>query len=82
MAQFPLSQTRRIEASTSMAWYNYRIDVYSHLYINGLYQGYRRDKGDAPDGFALQRANLAWVVDNSSFGIASPMDGARRRFQI
>lgn len=82
MAQFPISQTRRIEASTSMAWYNYRIDVYSYVYVNGLYSGYRRDKADAPDGFSLQRANLAWVVDNSSFGIASPMDGARRRFQV
>ncbi len=82
MAQFPLSQSRRIEASASMAWYNYRIDIYSHLYIDNWYQGARREKGDAPDGFSLQRMNLAYVVDNSSFGIASPMRGARRRFQV
>ncbi len=82
MAQFPLSKTRRIETSTSMAWYNYRVDNYYHIYFNGYYAGSERNKGRAPDGFNLQRLNLAYVVDNSVFGIASPMDGARRRFQI
>lgn len=82
MAQFPLSRTRRIEGGGYLTWYNYRVDVHSHLYINGWYQGYKREKGDAPPGFALQRANLAYVVDNSYFGIASPMDGSRQRFQV
>jgi outer membrane protein assembly factor BamA len=52
------------------------------LYIDGWYQGYSRKKGDAPDGYSLQRLNLAYVVDNSSFGIASPMNGSRQRFQV
>jgi Tol biopolymer transport system component len=82
MAQFPISKTRRIETSSTVAFYNYRVDVYSHVYVNGYYYGSDREKEDAPDGFSLQRLNLAYVVDNSSFGIASPMDGARRRFQV
>jgi Tol biopolymer transport system component len=82
LSQFPLSKTRRIEAGGYLTWYNYRVDVHSQLYIDGWYQGYSREKGDAPDGYSLQRLNLAYVVDNSSFGIASPMNGSRQRFQI
>ena len=82
MAQFPLSKTRRFEASSVMAWYNYRVDVYSYYYYNYMYYGYKKTKGRAPDGFALQNVSLAYVVDNSSFGLASPMDGARRRIQV
>jgi outer membrane protein assembly factor BamA len=82
MAQLPLSRTRRIEAGGFLNWYNYRVDVHSHLYVDGWYQGYNRYKGDAPDGYSLQRLNAAYVVDNSSFGIASPMDGSRQRFQV
>ncbi len=82
MAQLPVSRTRRIEAGGFLNWYNYRVDVHSHLYVDGWYQGYTRYKGEAPDGYALQRLNAAYVVDNSSFGIASPMDGSRQRFQV
>lgn len=82
ISQLPLSKTRRIEAGGYLTWYNYRVDVHSHLYIDGWYQGYKRERGDAPDGYSLQRANIAYVVDNSSFGIASPMKGSRQRFQV
>jgi Tol biopolymer transport system component len=82
MAQFPLSKTRRLEASSMVAWYNYRVDIYSYYYYNYVYYNFDKSKGKAPDGFSLQNISLAYVVDNSSFGIASPMDGARRRFQI
>ncbi len=82
MAQFPISRTRRIEAGGYMSWYNYRVDIHSHLYVNNWYTGTWREKGEAPDGYSLQRLNLAYVVDNSYFGIASPMDGSRQRFQV
>ena len=82
MAQFPISKTRRIEAGGYLSWYNYRVDVHSHVYVNGIYHNYTREKGDAPDGYSLQRLNTAYVVDNSSFGLASPMDGTRQRFQV
>ncbi len=82
MAQFPISKTRRFEASSMVAWYNYRVDIYSYYYYNYVYYGWKKDKGNAPEGFSLQNVSIAYVVDNSSFGIASPMDGARRRFQV
>lgn len=82
MAQFPVSRTRRFEAGGYLNWYNYRVDEHNYYYLGNYYAGYSKEKGDAPDGYALQRLNVAYVVDNSSFGIASPMDGSRQRFQI
>lgn len=82
MAQFPVSRTRRLEAGGYLNWYNYRVDEHNYYYVGPYYAGYKKEKGDAPDGYALQRLNAAYVVDNSSFGIASPMDGARQRFQV
>lgn len=82
MAQFPLSKTRRFEAGGYLSWYNYRVDVHSHVYVDGYYVEYDKYKGIAPEGYALQRVNLAYVVDNSVFGLASPMDGTRQRIQV
>jgi hypothetical protein len=82
MAQFPVSRTRRIEAGGFLNWYNYRVDIHSHTYIDGWYNRYIKTKGQAPPGYSLQRLNAAYVVDNSFFGIASPMDGSRQRFQV
>jgi len=81
MAYFPLSQTHRIETSTSFARYYYRIDVYSTYYL-GNYSFQERKKEAAPPGFLLGRTDLAYVFDNSSFGIASPMKGFRARLEI
>lgn len=82
LTYFPLSQTQRFEIGTSIARYYYRLDIYSNYYINGAYYGSDRHKGDAPPGFWLGRTNLAYVYDNSDFGIASPMRGHRFRFQV
>ena len=81
MTYFPLSQTQRFEVGASMARYYYRVDVYSNYYLNGYYLGADRNKGDSPPGFWLQRTNLAYVFDNSDFGLASPMRGNRARIQ-
>lgn len=81
MAYFPLSQTQRIETSSSIARYSYRIDTYSSYYYGSYYLGQDRKKEDAPPGFYLARTDLAYVFDNSSFGIASPMKGFRARVE-
>ncbi|NVO12104.1 MAG: PD40 domain-containing protein [Bacteroidales bacterium] len=83
MAYFPLSQTQRFETSTSLARYYYRIDNYNSYYdANYNYLGQKREKADAPPGFFLAQTDLAYVFDNSSFGIASPMKGVRTRLGI
>jgi len=82
-AWYPFSTTRRLEASASTSFYYYRIDA-----INNYYQGFfrigqrrQRLKDEEPDGFNLQKVSLAYVGDNSFFGLASPMMGHRFRIQ-
>jgi Tol biopolymer transport system component len=80
---YPLSQTRRIEASLSASWYNYRIDRFNNYYaLNGPLIGGSREKIPAPGGEKFQQVSLAWVSDNSNFGMTSPMNGHRERFQV
>lgn len=80
-AYYPFSMSRRFEVGGSLARYYYRIDVFNHYYVGGFYQGESRDKLDAPSGFNLARVNMAYVGDNSYFGMASPMRGHRYRIQ-
>jgi Tol biopolymer transport system component len=79
---YPFSQTRRVEAGASMAWYSYRVDRYSNYYSEEMYMiGQKKEEMPAPDGFNLQKIDLAYVEDNSYFGLTSPMQGHRSRVQ-
>ncbi len=78
-AYFPISTTRRIEAGGSLAWYYFRLDAINNYYYQGFLVGESRERLDAPSGFSLQRISLAYVGDNSYFGMASPMAGYRYR---
>lgn len=81
---FPISTTRRIEAGISAARYGYRIDRFNNYYDSnfGYALGGSREKLDAPPGFSLMQADLAYVFDNSNFGITAPMQGRRARFSV
>lgn len=79
-AFFPISTTRRIEATGSIAWYYHHIDAWNNYYYQGFLIGEERERLDAPPGFNLQRVSLSYVGDNSYFGMASPMRGQRFRF--
>ncbi|MBG0858919.1 MAG: PD40 domain-containing protein [Bacteroidales bacterium] len=82
-ASWPMSQTRRFEGTISSSWYYYRIDRYNNYYfLNGLPIGTKREKLDAPKGNNYQQISLAYVEDNSFFGMTSPMNGHRARYQI
>lgn len=79
---FPFSQTQRIEAGGAFARYYYRIDRYSDYYSeDGYYLGNTHKKLDAPEGFNFGQAYLAYVGDNSQFGVASPLIGHRFRIE-
>lgn len=82
MAYFPLSKTQRFETSTSLARYYFRIDNFNtHFTPYGAWQ--EKVKEDSvPSGFFLANTDFAYVFDNSSFGIASPMKGFRARLQV
>lgn len=87
-AYYPISTTRRIEASGSMAWYYFRIDAYNNFYYQGYPIGYsdalppKESNLPSPDGFSLQRLGLSYVGDNSYFGMASPIVGKRYRLGL
>ncbi len=81
-AAWPFSQTRRLESTISSSWYYYRIDRYNYYYLlNGASVGGTRKKMPAPEGSSYQQISLAWVEDNSYYGMTSPMQGHRARFQ-
>jgi Tol biopolymer transport system component len=80
---YPLSQTRRFEASGSASWYYYRIDRYNNYYtLDGTSIGGNREKIPAPPGDNFRQLSLAYVEDNSFFGMTSPMEGHRARYQV
>ncbi len=82
-AAWPLSQTRRFEATASTSWYHYRIDRFNNYYLtNGVAVGGSREKVPGPAGRNFQQISFAYVEDNSFSGMASPMQGHRQRFQV
>ncbi len=82
-AYYPFSMSRRLEAGGSVARYYYRIDQFNNYYNEfGMPVGQSIDRNlDSPDGFNLASSRLAYVGDNSYFGMASPMRGQRYRLQ-
>lgn len=84
---YPISHTRRIEAGFSHAWYYFRLDKFNYYYdaSQGFFIGSEQEKNVEsdflPDGFNLQQVDLAYVTDNSSFGMTSPLRGHRSRIQ-
>ena len=81
-AYYPISTTRRIEAGAGLSWYYFRIDAINNYYLSGFLIGQEREKLESPSGFNMQRLNVAYVGDNSFFGMASPITGQRYRFGV
>jgi Tol biopolymer transport system component len=89
MAQLPFSSTLRLEAGASFSRYYFRQDIFQYRYTRDpenpmlVYpRPVERTRGEVPDGFNLGRAYLAYVGDNSRFGMTAPMMGTRYRFQM
>ena len=93
-ASYPFNKAHRFEAGGAYSRYNYRIDRYSNYYQNldgfpGYYLGSDKRKipteqaaeelGITFNSFAVFNTNLAFVGDNSVFGMTSPLDGFRYR---
>lgn len=82
-AFYPFSTIRRLEGGASFARYYYRLDRYTEYYdpTGTVFLGNTKKKQPVPGGFNLGQAYLAFVGDNSSFGVASPLLGHRFRFE-
>ncbi|MFP4047409.1 MAG: hypothetical protein ACLFT4_06585 [Bacteroidales bacterium] len=79
--QYPLSQQLRFEGSASISRYSFRIDSINNYYY-GSFLGQEREKVDGPDPYYVGRGQLAFVGDDSNFGITGPLSGYRYRFQV
>ena len=89
---YPFSTTKRIEASVGANYRYFRLDRYTDYYSGyySLLQQHEKVKvGDAINigGLILKKGvtystDVAFVGDNSFFGIASPMQGYRYRLGI
>jgi len=81
--QYPFSSTLRVEASTNFTRYGFsrrRYDTYYDAF--GRFIGQDRQRLEAPEGFNLYNVGTAFVGDNSSFGLTSPLAGQRFRFGV
>ena len=80
--RYPLSKTLRFEGGISGTMYSYRIDSVNNYYSGGVRVGRNEQQVDAPESNYLARAYAAYVGDNSRFGLTSPLEGRRFRFQL
>ena len=79
----PLSLTNRFELGSTFSRYSYRLDRINNYYLDDILIGESRDeKLPAPSGFSVWSGSLAFVKDNSKFGIASPLQGNRIRLEV
>ena len=82
-SSYALSQTKRFEASTSFSRYSNRVDIYNTYYdALGRFIGENREKGESLPGFNLGQTNIAFVGDNATSGVTSPLTGHRYRFDV
>jgi hypothetical protein len=78
--QYPLSRQLRFEAGGNISRYSFRIDSINNYYY-GSFLGQDRQKVEGPDPYYVGRTYLAFVGDNSNYGITGPLDGYRYRIQ-
>ncbi|WP_038032863.1 eIF2A-related protein [Thermonema rossianum] len=78
---YPLSRSLRWEAGLSYARYHYNIQRFRTYYYFGQPIAQSKENIDAPPGFNLYSGYLAYVGDNSFYGLASPARGWRYRFE-
>lgn len=83
-AQLPLSTTTRVEVSANYSLYSGRVDRRDFFYQPNTFflVGQDRNKIDDVPGFQIGQFEAALVGDNSSFGMAAPLNGQRYRVAL
>ncbi|HEV8610404.1 MAG TPA: BamA/TamA family outer membrane protein [Thermoanaerobaculia bacterium] len=80
-AQYPLSQTRRLEGTAAYTRYGFELEVERFLVVGGLIEDQETEQLPAPESLNLYEGSIAYVGDNSSFGFISPVRGGRMRIE-
>lgn len=78
---YPLSRSLRWEAGISYARYHYNLQRFKTYYYFGQAIAQSKEQVKTPPGFQLYSGYLAYVGDNSFYGLASPARGWRYRFE-
>lgn len=80
LGAYPLRNTRRFEVQAGLTRYGFSGTVRDFFQTP---VGFRRDTFslDAPDPLYLSQSSAAYVVDFSTFGFTSPVQGGRYRLQ-
>ncbi|CAH0995422.1 Tol-Pal system protein TolB [Emticicia aquatica] len=91
---YPISTAKRIELGGSANWYGYSGRIYSDFYRSNSSGNYylgsanpsKVSKTDLEKlgytPFNLQQLYMAYVGDNTTFGVTSPLNGYRYRFEF
>ena len=78
-----LSQTTRVEAFSSIAYYSQYLEKQKYIETSSGYQFYALDKNQPTSpSFGLLTFGTAYTLDNAYMGIASPLRGQRFRAEI
>jgi len=84
---YPFSKATRLEGGASINYYSFRLDRdHYYYYLNNPYTPFALDRernvSGAGDAFGMSEISLAYVGDDSSFGLTAPMNGYRYRFEV
>lgn len=82
ISRYPLSRTRRFEASAGVARLGYENELREVTFVGN--QEFDRNERDlqSPESLQFYQASFAYVGDNSYFGFTSPARGWRYRFEV
>ncbi len=78
-ASYPLSQTNRLELGLGATRYGFDVTARVFDQFGGAQEV---DVGTSRDPLYFARTSLAYVGDFSNFGLTSPLQGGRYRFQV
>jgi hypothetical protein len=83
-AQYPFSPVHRVEFSASYDYIHYQLrrDAYTIDAAGNYTLVAQGQKLQAPPGLSLASVGVAFVGDYSTFGLTSPVAGARYRFGV
>lgn len=80
--RYPLSQTRRFEATAAYTRYGFDLRVERLLIVGGIVEDEEVEDLPAPSSLNLYEGSVAYVGDNSFFGFVSPIRGGRMRLEV
>jgi Tol biopolymer transport system component len=83
-AFYPFNTHVRLEAGAGLNWVSFRNDRIDEFFDLTTEQplGTKKEKLPADDRYNFQMIHAAWVGDNSSFGLTSPLNGYRYRAEV